>query len=259
MAPAAFALVDENLRESMSFFGRATGAGSVLAAPDLLLVHSGLRQGVFNMALFAAPAGAADTRRRLERAREYFAARDAAWSAWILEEWLESAARAAAAETLASWGHRVIHEPPGMLAETLHPPRQALPRVEYASVRDQRTRDDFSAVCSVVFDIPLRAAHRLYQREAAWHGSYRGHLGYCGGEPVTAAATVRSPGAIGLYSVGTLPLHRGQGYAESLMREALAREGCDAPVVLQSSPAGLSLYRAMGFRRVSGYRVYLSA
>ena len=259
MAAADFALVDENLRESMCFFGRATGAGHIAAAPDLLLIHSGLRQGVFNMALFAAPAGATAARDRLERARDYFAGRGAPWSAWILEQWLEPDARAAIHETLTQWGHRVIHEPPGMIAAALQPPAPTLPHLDYAPVCDARTRDDFTAICSVVFDIPLRAGRRLYEREEAWQGSYRGHLGYRRGEPVTAAATVATPGAIGLYSVGTMPEHRHMGYAESLMRRVLAREGADLPVVLQSSPAGLGLYRAMGFRRVSGYQVYLSS
>ena len=258
MAAAEFALVDENLRESMRFFGRATGTGEIAVAPDLVLIHCGLRQGVFNMALFAAPADTAAALDRLRRAQEYFAARGAPWSAWILEEWLDPAARAIVRATLTRWGHRVIHHPPGMIAPALRPAAVTLPRVDYAAVDSARRRDDFTALCSVVFDIPLRAARRLYEREQAWHGSYRGHVGYVAGEPVTAAATVATPGAIGLYSVATLPEHRRSGYAESLMRQALAREGGGTPAVLQSSPAGLSLYRSMGFRAVSAYQVYLS-
>ncbi len=86
-------------------------------------------------------------------------------------------------------------------------------------------------------------------------------MGYVGPRAVTCAAFIEAAGAIGIYSVGTLPGWRGKGCAEAIMRigvERLRRRGARGPIVLQSSPAGFELYRRLGFRRCTRYYVFSS-
>ncbi len=84
-------------------------------------------------------------------------------------------------------------------------------------------------------------------------------VGYSDGEPVSTAATVAGSGAVGVYNVATLPGHQRHGYAEAIMRHAIAfaHRGSDCSrTILQSSPQGLSLYERMGFRKVTRVEVY---
>jgi ribosomal protein S18 acetylase RimI-like enzyme len=62
--------------------------------------------------------------------------------------------------------------------------------------------------------------------------------------------------------VATLPAHRGLGCAEAVMRHALAeahRTWGVERTVLHATPEGLPVYRLMGYRPVTRFRVYLAA
>jgi ribosomal protein S18 acetylase RimI-like enzyme len=66
---------------------------------------------------------------------------------------------------------------------------------------------------------------------------------------------------LGIYSLGTIPTHRHQGYGEALLRATVAvsrpKSSMD-PLILQSTDAGHALYRRMGFRDVTKFTVYLT-
>ena len=46
-----FAVIDENLRAAMRFFGYATGTGEIAPLPGGIAMYSGLEYGVFNIAM----------------------------------------------------------------------------------------------------------------------------------------------------------------------------------------------------------------
>jgi ribosomal protein S18 acetylase RimI-like enzyme len=67
--------------------------------------------------------------------------------------------------------------------------------------------------------------------------------------------------ALGVYNVATLPGHQRRGYGEAVMRFALNEANRDLGMersILQSTPAGLRLYRRMGYRTVTRISVYAS-
>jgi ribosomal protein S18 acetylase RimI-like enzyme len=81
------------------------------------------------------------------------------------------------------------------------------------------------------------------------------------GRPVAIAAMVEAAGALGIYSLGTIPAERHQGYGEALLRaaaEASRPHSSIHPYILQSTEAGHALYRRMGFRDVTKFTVYLT-
>ena len=81
------------------------------------------------------------------------------------------------------------------------------------------------------------------------------------GRAVAIAAIVQAAGALGIYSLATIPAHRHQGYGEALLRAAATAsrpKPSVEPFILQSTEAGHSLYRRMGFRDVAKFTVYLT-
>ena len=70
-----------------------------------------------------------------------------------------------------------------------------------------------------------------------------------------------SAGAVGLYGVATLPDRGGRGYAEALIRHALAqarqRHGVER-TILQACTEALPLYLRLGYRMVTHFSAYSS-
>ena len=229
--------------------------------PGLRLVYSSIGQAVFNAAMLTeAVQTGAELRRRLERARDYFARRNQAWSLWLSEEWLADAeVRHEADRIFGECGLTFSSNPPGMLAARLAAPRRAVPRLEFRRIGDPLTRIDFCHVMSMAFEGPFATLLEAYNRNEFWEGAFEGWVGYHEGRAVTSACTVATPEAVGLYAVATSPHEQRKGYGEAVMRQAVAHYGDERPVVLQSSPAGLSLYQQMGFEIVSNFSIWVSA
>jgi ribosomal protein S18 acetylase RimI-like enzyme len=267
--PGGFRMVEDNLRVAMRFFGRATGTGEVCVADGLELVYSGLDYGVFNMALLAGPVSSErDLAASLAAAGRFYRERKSRWSFWLCEDLLDPTARRHSREIFTEAGMRAISHAPGMLAPALLAPSRTLPEIECRAVSAAELRAAFAGLTVNCFDIPLSVARAVYEPESAWQGAYRGYVGLVNGSAVSIVALVRAAGAVGIYSLGTLPAHRHQGYGEALLRAAIAQENAaenavrehavDEPLVLESTEAGYRLYRRIGFRDVTNFTVYLT-
>jgi GNAT superfamily N-acetyltransferase len=247
----------------MRFFGDATGGGENHPLDGALAIYSGLDYGVFNIAMLAdqPPEGADGFTKRLAQCARYFAPRTMRWSFWLCENSLDFSTRRRARSLLMDSDLRPISQAPGMLAESLLPPVRPLPKIECVPVADRATRQAFGALTSVSFDIPMGIAKAVYEPERAWFGDYRGFVGFAGGRPVAIIAIVATPDALGVYSLSTLPECRRSGFGEALLRAAVASEQARTGItriVLQSTDAGYSLYRRLGFNEVAKFSVYLT-
>ena len=98
-----------------------------------------------------------------------------------------------------------IAESPGMEAPDLVPTRRALPTLEYRRVQDSATRTAFSHIVSQCFHIPTPIAQTIYEAPEPWSHRLEVWLGYKDGAAVTSTALIEEAGAIGIYSVATLP------------------------------------------------------
>lgn len=256
-----FHLVDANLRTAMRFFGEATGTGEVRELDGALAIYSGLNYGVFNIGMLDAPLGPDLLEDRLGACARYFGTHSARWSFWLCEDLLPPQQLRQARWAFSALGLRQISNAPGMLAPGLSEPLRALPEIECVPVTGAPSRRAFAGITATCFDIPMAVARDVYESERAWQGSYRGFLGMVRGEPVSIVALVAAAGALGVYSLATLPDAQRQGYGEALLRAAIAREqqrtGLEC-LVLQSTEAGHNLYRRLGFREVSKFSVYLT-
>ena len=256
-------IVDANLSAAMRFFGDATGAGEIRPLDGAVAVYSGLDYGVFNIALLDGdpPEGIDGLSARLAQCARYFAPRTMRWSFWLCEDALDAPTRRRARALLMDRDLRPISQAPGMLAEALAPPVRPLPKLECVPVADRVTRQAFGALTAVSFDIPAAIAKTVYEPERAWCGGYRGYVGVAAGKAVAIVAIVATPDALGVYSLSTLPACRRMGYGEALLRAAVSAEQQRTGIrriVLQSTDAGYSLYRRLGFQEVAKFSVYLT-
>lgn len=256
-----FHSVEANLREAMHFFGQATGKGEIQHLDGALAIYSGLDYGVFNIAMLERDGSTPDLERSLENCAKFFAARTPRWSFWLCEDLLDRPERRRVRHAIEARGMRTISNPPGMYASALLPPAHRLPEIECCPAGDAHTSDAFARITAVNFDIPETIAQAVYRPERAWAGAYRGFVGFVKGRPVSIVAIVAAAGVLGVYSLSTLPEFRRCGYGEALLREALARERARTGlehIVLQSTDAGYSLYRRLGFRDVTRFSVWLT-
>jgi GNAT superfamily N-acetyltransferase len=252
-----FQLVDDNLRAAMRFFGEATGAGEVAGLDGVQMVYSGLDYGVFNIGFLTRRVTPdRDLASILADCARFYGKRNVRWSFWTCDDLMDAATRRLSREIFDQAGLRPISRAPGMTALSIAPPIRQLPPIECRAVADVFTRSAFTELTAVCFDIPFPVARSVYGSEPAWRGDYRGFVALAGEKPVSIIALVRHTGAVGVYSLGTLPEYRRRGYGEALLRAAAAdvRE----PLVLESTEAGYPLYRRLGFREVTKFTVYLS-
>ncbi len=79
------------------------------------------------------------------------------------------------------------------------------------------------------------------------------------GEPAATASVFLGAGVAGIYSISTIPMRRRQGIGAAMTLAPL----CDARSrgyhigILHAEPAGLSLYRRLGFREYCTLHPYL--
>jgi len=265
-----FFIVEANLRAAMRFFGEATGKGEIQHLDGAAAIYSGLDYGVFNIGLLERPTPALaspllrprpDLEHCVESCAAYFGARTPRWSFWLCEDLLERHERRRVRQTFEARAMRMISNPPGMYADALTPPAHRLPEIECCPAADARTREAFADITAVNFDIPPTVARAVYLPERAWAGAYRGFVGYAKGRAVSIVSVVAAANVLGVYSLSTLPEFRRRGYGEAVLRAALDRERARTGlehIVLQSTDAGYSLYRRIGFRDVTRFSVWLT-
>jgi predicted GNAT family acetyltransferase len=150
-----------------------------------------------------------------------------------------------------------------MIADRLMGQTRPLPEIEIRRVDSASVLDDFRAIGSICFHVPLAWFSEVFDATVpAQRRSFACWVAYSDGEAVATAATVTSDGVVGLYNIATAPGQRGRGFAEALTRHAagaaLAATG-PLPLVLQSTSLGLRMYERLGFRTVTGIAVYNSA
>ena len=262
MPPPGYRFVEENLRTAMSCFAASKPEGEAIDVPGLRLVFTGVPYAVFNAVMLTdAVVTLTDLRRRLDRAQAYFARRSFPWSLWLCEDMLDPHVRSLAPALMAEYALEFSAHPPGMLADALRAPVRRMPALDYRTIEGSAARVDFCHVMAMAFEGPFASLMDAYNSDRFWQAGFRGVIGFHQGRAVTTACTVTSERAIGLYAVATLPAEQRKGYGEAIMREAVARAQAATGlerIVLQSTPAGRSIYHQMGFAEVADFTIYVS-
>ncbi len=200
--------------------------------------------------------------RRVAIAQVFFGARNLPWSFWLCHDLLAAPLRGTVERLLGNRGLRLASRMPGMFAERILPSEQPPPALVLRRVADADTRLAFCHVGAVCFRLPYTVTLAVYGGERAWRGGLTGWVGYYDDQPVATAATLVAAGAVGVYSVATLPEYEHRGFAETLTRRALEAARSESGIarsVLQSTERGRALYHRMGYREITTISVYVSA
>jgi GNAT superfamily N-acetyltransferase len=259
-AEVSFHWVADNLRQSFRVLANGRPHGSVTELPGLSIASLGVSFQMFNAAF---PSEPVETRSaledRLRAAKHHFDSRTLRWAFWICEDWLAADIRRKLSRTCETWGLRLSSDMPGMFTERIQRPTRMLPAIEVRRVQSAQTLDDFRALGSTCFHVPLSWFSEVFDPGMAAHPDFICWVGYRDGLPIATAATVAAHGIVGLYNVATVPEYRQRGYGEAITRHAIdaaIRETGATRIVLQSTADGLGLYQRIGFRPVTRVLVY---
>lgn len=262
MTVTSFHCLADNLRQSFRALAGGKPFGHVVELPGVSIASLGVSFQMFNAAFPSQTIETqAELQQRLAAACEYFNRHKLRWAFWVCEDWLAVPVRHKLSGTCADFGLRLSSDMPGLSADALAPPARSLPPLDVRLVRSRETLDDFRALGSTCFHVPMSWFSEVFDYSVAARQDFICWVGYLNGRPVTTAATIASHGVIGVYNVATDPAHRHKGYAEAITRYAIdaALRATEAEsVILQSTAQGLRLYERMGFQMVTRILVYNS-
>ena len=244
-------LIETNHRLASRFYAHA---GSAVALPGALAVHSGYNSTAFNICSLTGPTPHLAT--VLKTVTSHYDQLRTSSSLWLCEQYAAPPDRA----VMLDHGYTFQQSAPGMLAEAFPAPRHGL--TKDLTIRRVETVQDaliFAHLVSIVFHVSFPLCQCIYGNLAVWRAPVYGFLAYRVEEPVACAMVTADDGVAGFYSVGTLPHFQGRGYGEKIMRHAAAYSdthlGCRLSV-LQSSPAGRKLYDRLGFREFTRFSIF---
>ncbi len=254
-------LVDRNLREAMSFYAGVNEESRIHHLPGVLAIFCGRNYPVFNIALLEAR-GKGNLKAEVNAALAHYRSLHCSFCFWMCHDLVEQNFLAEIRNTVfPAKGFFKLSEPPGMILTTPPPqPKRKQPPLVFKKVEDPSSRTTFCHLTTMIFEIPFGITQAMYGSALGWTEEYEGWIAFENNQPVAIALIVYSPGAAGFYSIGVLPYLRRKGIGESTLRwcmQRAERKGSNR-FVLQSSDAGLPLYKRMGFKEVTRFSVFKS-
>ena len=257
VSPTDQALVEaghDNFVEAYALLARAVPGGHVEQFDGLTLVATGLDDAEFNRAfVLSTPV---DPAAALRRAASTFKALHLPWMLVVAEQTRVAMTGPATAQRL-GFG-RIF---PVMALDPLagHEPRIA--GFEVSRVDGGAMATVFADTLAEGFGNP-RSFTRIFAEPGAWDAlGVVSYIGWCEGRPVATASRVVTEGVAGIYNVCTAPGFRRRGFGAAITwRAALdgLADGCEVSL-LQSSNQGYSVYREMGYRKLTSYRAWYRA
>lgn len=242
------------LRECFRCFGRHLSNATLIDDGEVFGVMTEIPLTFFS------GIGSADVRGDVAPVVERFREKRVPFRWWITP----STRPADLPERLEREGMRYVYDSGGMVAEMKHAPLdKPLPDgLEIRRIRDVESLSDWSDVLLPVFNLqPSDAAlWRTAFSQIGFHddAEWAHFVGYAGGLPVATTSVMMAGDLVGVYHVATLPSARGRGFGAALTLAGMrhGRERGATTAVLQSSPMGEPVYRALGFERVCRLSMY---
>lgn len=237
-------------------------SGEVVERPEVFIAAGHVSWALMNAAFLRAPV---DSEKALSAAASsaarYFSQGKHGWAFVLGDDWLAPQVRERAEHLLAWYGLKPAMSVTGMVAERLVEPLHPPAPFDLRPVKDAWTREALSDINSSCYDVPRDVGREAFAVESIYGPDCQGFVGCRDGEAATSAAVLRVDGVAYIAMVATLPQYRRMGGAEAVMRSALAAARSDWGIertVLHATDAGLPVYRRMGYRPVTRFRMYLA-
>lgn len=217
------------------------------------IAWAGVAMPLFNHAILDTPVtDLTDFDRRLALVLEFAEARKRAPVISMFHEWLPHHLAGSLAGILEPRGWRKEMNAFGMVMETL-PALVTIPGLEIRRIQDAATARMSADINAAAYGVPAEWEREVFDHQDVWHGSVYGYVGLMDGEHVSTALAILLDGRLYVACVATMPEHQRRGYADAVIRHALAEAASETGVtrsILHASDAGLSVYQRMGYRAV---------
>jgi len=249
-----------NLLDTMRTFALVRDTAEIWEEDGLLCVYSGLPGAIFNSVLLTRPvANEEELKIKFDYVRALYKSRRARWSLWLVEDLVPSKLLDKMGELVDRYGLKIVSRGAGMFAPELKPPSRTLPKLDIRPVMVPATRFDFCYVMAVAFKTPLNTFLDVYHTVEYWRSPMRGFVAYSANRAVATACVMPGHDVMGVYGVSVLPDVQRKGIGERTVRYALAQVSTETGLeasVLESSEIAHSLYRRMGYQKITGLSVY---
>jgi GNAT superfamily N-acetyltransferase len=254
---------EDLVRESVE---QMAGAWRAMAAPieGALLVDDGplsvsigkVPLFILNTIVLQDRVGEQELPKLVAKSKDYGAECPAPWLLMTCDEWLPESGAA----TMGQSGLVAGMKATGMVAERLVAPRRPGPEeLEIRTKVDETiVRAMFDVNCES-YGIPLEQGLASIRPGMFENGVWCA-TGWIGGHPVSVAAVYLVGDCLYVAWVATAPGSRRRGYAETVMRRALADASAATGITrttLHASVAGRPIYEAMGYERVAEFTMFV--
>lgn len=265
MPPGTPAEIDEShalFRGAWRQLALACAAGEVVERPEVFISAGHVRWALMNAAFLRAPASSEQAlAAAAASAARYFSTGRHGWSFLLSDDWLAPPVRERAESILAWYGLKPMMVSTGMVAERLVEPVRPLPGFDIRPVRDAWGRQAVSDINAACYDVPRDVGREAFDVDGLYGPDLRGFVVCRDGVPAASTVVQRVGDVAYISLVATLPGHRRVGAAEAAMRRALAeaREAWGIErTILHATEAGEPVYRRMGYRPVTRFRMYMA-
>jgi ribosomal protein S18 acetylase RimI-like enzyme len=224
------------------------------------MTSAGGKWPVMNTAFLTSPVRTeADLQDRILLARQYYEPKKALWLFISFDEWLDSSI---CAEQL-FWNHGIYHMQAcvGMQTKQVSESTISPPELDFRLVETEAERLEFCDINADSYGFSPEWRDDMALWTSQWPiESVRLYVARAGSEGVSAAMVYLMRDIAYLGFVATRQEHQRKGYAEAIVRYAIAAANEDRPIrqsILHSTPAGLPLYRSLGYSEVANFGIYL--
>jgi GNAT superfamily N-acetyltransferase len=254
-------LLNRHWYDAIGMFSDHYTRGEMFTLAGVRVATSGVTMPLLNMAVLEKPV--ADEQELQERIRfvaSYFGERNLMGMFALCDDFIPVELRGRTAEYFQPYRLDPYVPMTGMIAEELAAPVHALPALEIRSTQDREVRSALGEINCIAYDAPVTWGHEVISPDTLWNEENEGYVGYQDGKPVAAALATLLPNTIYLSWVATMPEHQRKGYAEAVVRHALAdgkRKFGIQRTSLHATPAGRPLYEQLGYRAVTSFSTYV--
>jgi ribosomal protein S18 acetylase RimI-like enzyme len=249
-----------NLLDTMRTFALVRETAEIWEEDGLLCVYSGLPGAIFNSVLLTRPVATEEELKiKFDYVRALYKSRRARWSLWLVEDLVTANLLGRMEALVDRYGLRMVSRGTGMFAPELKSPLRNLPKLDIRPVLAPATRFDFCYVMAIAFKTPLNTFLDVYHTVEYWRSPMRGFVAYSANRAVATACVMPAHDVLGVYGVSVLPDVQRKGIGERTVRYALAQVSAETGLgasVLESSEIAHSLYRRMGYQKITGLSIY---
>jgi len=235
-----------------SAYGRAKGS-TLIATPEIIWFYTGIQVPLFNGVL-SAKLKPNDVRVTLDNLQAKIVEQRAPALWWIGPRTTPDNL----GSLLEQYGLQPAWELPGMAIdlEAVEDQPKTISNFTIEKVSSVETQALWARICAVGTGFPDRVTEDVARLEATltdpeYKAQHR-YVGFLNGTPVATSALVVDSGIAGIYAVATIPEARRQGIGRMMTVMPLleARQLGYRVGVLQASPMGFPIYKAIGFQDV---------